>query len=154
MYPATDSPAEHFTQSPRFTAGSHESVKGVLGGLVVHGTNAAVASSGESGELALSAGLGEVGHDGSDLEVRSPLTNPIGSEFGFSLTDARVWKHVPVDVVGFVDVVIDERYLGNAWIAGEQVENDHPAAPGTDLEEMHEALAALAVFSVQFSVFS
>jgi hypothetical protein len=46
---------------------------------------------------------------------------------------------MPVDVVRFVNVRLDERDASHSWIVGDEIEHRHPAATGTDLEHMHES---------------
>ena len=91
-------------------------------------------------EVGLPGRVGQVGGDRrrATRSGRTPRTHSAASSaFGRPTADVR--EQVAVDVVRLVDVGFDERDAGDGRVAGEQVEHDHPAAAGTDLEDVGHA---------------
>ena len=60
---------------------------------------------------------------------------PVGGQVGLGPADLATAEEVPVDVVRLVDVRLDEDDAADGRLAAEQVEHDHPAGAGADLED-------------------
>ena len=66
---------------------------------------------------------------------------PALGEIGLALADRGEGKQMALDIVGFVDVRLDERDARDAGVAAEHVQHRHAAAARADLDEMGHTVA-------------
>jgi hypothetical protein len=132
--PPTDATAQHFAQRPGFTYGAHERIERELGSFVVRSADSNVALRCDSREVRLFGGISNVSDEHFKGDVGSNRANPLSCKFGFPAANRRRREEVSVDVVRFVNVWLNERHARHTRVAGDEIENRHPAASGTDLE--------------------
>jgi hypothetical protein len=134
MNPPADAAAEYLAERPGFARGAHQCIEGELRGFVVRRADANIALTRNSRELCLLGGISDVRDEDFKCDIGPNCANPFCREFGFPSANRRRREEVPVDVVRLVFVWLNERHTRHARVAGDEIENRHPAATGTDLE--------------------
>src|SRR5579883_3196840 len=80
-------------------------------------------------------------------EIRPAFEQPAAGQLGLRLAHGRERKQMALDVVGLVNVRLDERDAANLWVPAEHVQNRHSTASRSNLEEMSHncVLASLSI---------
>src|SRR5262249_40406574 len=130
--------AENLAERPWFPMFAHQSVEVIFRRLVIPRTDADVARGDRRLNFRVPRLIHEIRDDEIHLQFRPALGEPRLGQVGLECVDTVPREDVTLDVVGLVDVRLDQSDATDAGVAGDKVQNRHAAAPRANLEEMDQ----------------
>ena len=136
VHESADAAAQHLPQRPRLAEPPHQSVPVILGRLIIRRTDADVGAGDPRFQTILHRGIQHVPGKRLHLQIGAALFQPSLRQLGLWLADCGNGKQMPLDIVRFVNIRLDQGDARDARFAAEQIEHRHPAAAGANLDEM------------------